>query len=328
VARKAGRIGMIQESLPFYSQRWKLGRDGFVLDLERGLFSPSDYEVVHVRGHAEARAFVETHHYSASWPSAIEVFELRHHELLVGVAVFSEPGGPKVLPKWFPGHEETSVELGRLVLLDEVSFNAETWMLTRAFEVLWRTGYTGIVSFSDPMPRSLRSGRVIFPGHLGTTYKAKGAIYTGRTAREKVWTFDDGTVFPSRCRTKIRAYAAGKPPDTCSGWEYAARRLVQYGAPPFAFEHGDPGAASWCDAALARLARVARHPGQHRYLWARRGGARRDLERNLERLRVPPLPYPKLDEEQVRARLCARLPSLDGETPVEPPLGHLQRQAA
>jgi hypothetical protein len=240
--------------------------------------------------------------------------------------VFSEPGGPRVLSKWFPGQEDTSLELGRLVLADAVGFNAETWTLARAFDVLWREGYTGIVSFSDPMPRYLRSGDVIFPGHIGTTYAAKGALYTGRTARESVWIFDDGTVFPARCRTKIRAYAAGNPLRKCTGWEYAARRLERYGAPPFAFEHGDPAAAGWCDAALARLARVARHAGQHRYLWAKRGAARRDLERNLERLGVRPLPYPTLDEEQVRARLCPRHRTKD-EAPV-PPLGRLHRQAA
>jgi len=31
------------------AQRWREGRDGFVLDLDRGVFDPSGYEVVHIR---------------------------------------------------------------------------------------------------------------------------------------------------------------------------------------------------------------------------------------------------------------------------------------
>lgn len=286
------------------AQRWRDGRDGFVLDLERGVFDPRGFEVVHTRAHAEGQAFVRRHHYSRKAKGGGQLFEIRRGADLVGVAIYSQPGGAAVLPAWFPGHEKTSLELSRLVLLDEVPFNAETWMLARTRETLWREGYTGVVSFSDPMPRELRAGGFILAGHVGTAYAASSALYTGQTSRETQWLFGDGTVYPARCRTKIRAYAAGAPPARCQGWRYAVDALLAQGAAPFTFAPGDPAAAVWCDAALAQLARRRIHPGQHRYLWARRGAARRDLERHLAKMGAPRLPYPKLSPEIIAAKLA------------------------
>lgn len=288
------------------AQRWRDGRDGFVLDLERGVFDPRGFEVVPVRAHAEGQAFVRQHHYSRAWKGGGIVFELRRGPDLVGVALYSQPGGAAVLPAWFPGHEKTALELSRLVLLDEVSFNAETYMLARTREVLWREGYTGVVSFSDPMPRERGDGSFLFAGHVGTTYAAASAIYTGQTSQETQWLFADGTVFPARCRTKIRAYAAGKPPARRQGWRYAVGALLAQGADPFTFAPGDHAAAVWCDVALARFARRRRHPGQHRYLWARRGAARRDLERHLAKVGAASLPYPKVSPEIIAAKLIMR----------------------
>lgn len=279
---------------PNRGQRFRKGRSGFVLDLERGVFDPRGYEVVHAgRAHAEARAFIEEHHYAASWPTALDVFELRHHERLVGSLVVAEPNGPKVLPKWFPFPKEAA-ELSRLLLLDEVPFNAESWFIARVFELLWRIGYAGLVSFSDPMPRERSDGTVVMPGHLGTTYMAASALYLGRTGREPQWLFPDGTVFPKRSRSKIHAYARGATARLCQGWSGAVDRLIARGAPPFTFAHGDPAAARWCDDALTALAVKRRHPGQHRYLFAKRGGPRKTLLKHLEDNRLPILPYPRI----------------------------------
>jgi len=230
------------------TMRWKYGREGFLLDLERGVFNPSGYDVVRVREQSGSAAFVGEHHYSGTWKGGGLVFDLMHHAKRVGVAVYSQPGGPKVLGAWFPGHEKTSLELSRLVLLDEVPFNAETWMLARTRDLLWRDGYTGVVSYSDPMPRPRADGSLLFPGHVGTTYKAASAIYTGQTKGEAQWLFRDGTVFPSRDRTKIRAFAFGQ--DTCKGWDYAKDVLLAQGAPPFEFAFGDERASAWCDSSL------------------------------------------------------------------------------
>ncbi len=288
---------------PAVCQRWRDGRDGFVLDLSRGVFDPTGYEVVRVRPQADAKAFVLRHHYARSMKGGGVVFELRRHAQLVGVIVYSQPGGPAVLGAWFPGREQEAVELSRMVLLDEVPFNAETYFLARTREELWREGYSGVVSFSDPMPRDLATGGFVFPGHVGTSYAAASAIYLGQSGRETQWLFADGSVFPLRCRTKIRAYAAGKPEKVRQGWAYSVEALIARGAPPFTFEPGDPAAVAWCDDALARFARQRVHPGQHRYLWAKRGGARRDLLRHLERKGIKSLPYPTVPPEIVAAKL-------------------------
>lgn len=294
---------MITPEPPAVGQRWRDGRDGFVLDLSRGVFVPTGYEVVRVRAQADAAAFVQQHHYARSMKGGGVVFELRHGPELVGVIVYSQPGGPAVLGAWFPGHEKESVELSRMVLLDKVPFNAESWFMARTREVLWREGYTGVVSFSDPMPRDLAVGGFVFPGHVGTSYSAASAIYLGQSGRETQWLFGDGSVFPLRCRTKIRAYSAGKSERVRQGWSYAVKVLLAHGAPPFSFQPGDPAAAAWCDDALAQLARKRAHPGQHRYVWAKKGGARRDLVRHIASKGLSPLPYPTVPPEIVAAKL-------------------------
>jgi hypothetical protein len=40
-------------------------------------------------------------------------------------------------------HKAEAVELGRLVLLDDVPANGESWFIARAFELLRARGYTG-----------------------------------------------------------------------------------------------------------------------------------------------------------------------------------------
>jgi hypothetical protein len=260
---------------PKYVLGWREGRAGFRVYGER--INPREFEVVHVKVHVEARAFVEGHHYAKSWPSAIEVFELRWRGKLAGVAVFSEPGGPAVLGRWFKLHAAESLDLGRFVLLDEVPGDGETWFLARCFELLRRLGYFGVLSFSDPMPRHRRDGTLIFPGHLGGIYAAFGGEFLGLSAKETVWLFDDGTAYPARARTKIRAYARATTDEAledAKGWAAAVRRLEGHGAEPFDFEPGDPAAALWCDRELARLARCFRHPGNYRFGWGLKLSAR------------------------------------------------------
>ena len=74
------------------------------------------------------------------------------------------------------------MEIGRLVLLDNVPANGETWILGRCFELLQATGLRGVLSFSDPMPRrSVLSGSLVMPGHVGTCYQAVNDIYLWRS---------------------------------------------------------------------------------------------------------------------------------------------------
>ena len=139
-----------------------------------------------------AKAFVVEHHYSGSYPAARERVGLYRGAQLVGVAVFSIPAQPKALDV-LPGERETCVELGRFVLLDEVAANGESWFLARCFELLRGLGYTGVVSFSDPVPRVV-AGEVLFGGHVGRVYQATNASYLGRSAARTLRLLPDGAV--------------------------------------------------------------------------------------------------------------------------------------
>jgi hypothetical protein len=239
-------------------QRWRDRRDSYRPAGE--VIATQDYAVASLPSDAVAKAFVRQHHYSGTYPAARTRVGLYRHEALVGVAVFSVPCNAKALTLVFPGDPRDSVELGRFVLLDDVPANGETWFLARCFELLRRDGYRGVVSFSDPTPRTDRAGRVVFPGHLGTIYQAHNAQYLGRGTARTLRLLPDGSVMSARSIQKIRSGERG--------WRYSAALLsgAGAGAPPT----GDRGA--WLCASLARVTRRLAHPGNHRYAWPLRRG--------------------------------------------------------
>ncbi len=252
-------------------QRWRDRRDSYRPADEP--FDPRAHEVATIADDTTARAFVERHHYSGSYPAARRRFGLYERAgRLVGVAVFSVPVRPEVL-RPLPGPASTGLELGRFVLLDEVRANAETWFLARCLASLGREGFAGVVSFSDPMARKTADGHTVFGGHVGTIYQASNAVYLGRAHADTVHLMPDGTVFPRRSLAKIRARDRG--------WRPAVERLVAAGARPL---EGDVEA--WLADALARVTRRVRHPGNHKYVFALDRGARRAMPASL--------PYPKL----------------------------------
>lgn len=102
-----------------------------------------------------------------------------------------------------------AVELGRFVLLDSVPGNGETWFLGRCFEQLRTHGLFGVVSFSDPTPRTSSSGDRVFPGHVGTIYQAHNAAYLGRGTARTLRLLPDGSVFSARTAQKIRSQERG-----------------------------------------------------------------------------------------------------------------------
>lgn len=233
-------------------------------------FVAARYEVAPIPDDRTARAFVEREHYSHSYPAARFRFGLFAAGTLVGVAVFSVPMTAAALR---PFAASEAVELGRLVLLDEVPGNAESWFVARAFSALRREGLAGVVSFSDPVPRRSVAGDLVLPGHVGTVYQALGAVYAGRATARTLRLLPDGTVFSDRAAQKIRAAERG--------WRYAAEQLVAHGAP----EPGGADLRAWLPAALAATTRTARHPGNYRYLFA--------LQRAARALLPPSLPYPR-----------------------------------
>lgn len=250
-------------------QRWREHRDSY-----RPAGEPIEthrYEVAVIPGDAEAKAFVTTHHYSRSYPAAVERFGLYRGAELAGVAVFSV-SFPGVL-RDFPD-PASATELGRFVLLDDVPANGETWFLARAFELLRRDGYTGVLSMSDPIPRTTIDGRQVTPGHVGTIYQAHNGLYYGRATARTLRLLPDGTVFSDRAIQKIRARERG--------WRYAAAQLEAFGAPLLG-----PSADSktWLLSHLSGLTRAFRHSGNHKYVWP--------LDRRLRRHLKPGAPYPK-----------------------------------
>ncbi len=232
------------------NQRWNNKRASYRPNGEP--IQTSQYEVALIGDDKTAKAFVLANHYSGSYPAARRRVGLYRGAALVGVAVFSHPSNDKALSVFGEG-AKTSVELGRFVLLDDVPANGETWFLGRCFELL-RPDFSGVLSFSDPTPRSNGEGENIFPGHIGTIYQAHNARYLGRSTARTLRLLPDGSVMSARSLQKIRARDRG--------WEYASELLTKFGADA-------PGAdlRGWLQAWLPKLTRPLRHPGNHRYVW-------------------------------------------------------------
>jgi hypothetical protein len=250
-------------------QRWRSRRDSYRPAGEP--IATRLYEVAPIADDSTPKAFVVAHHYLASYPAARRRFGLYRGAELVGVAVFSVPANNATLAV-FPAPPDESMELGRLVLVDEVPANGETWFLGRAFELLRREGFAGVVSFSDPFPRRDVAGAVVFPGHVGTIYQAFNANYRGRAKADTLRLLPDGRTLSNRALAKLRKLDRG--------WRYVVELLQGYGAGAFS---GDPRA--WLNEWLPRLTRKVRHPGNHKYVWALRRDVRRHIPESL--------PYPK-----------------------------------
>ncbi len=253
-------------------QRWRSGRDSY--RPAREVIDTRTLEVEPIADDKTAKRFVCEHHYSGSYPAARFRIGLYQRAELVGVAVFSVPAQPKCLDI-LPGAHAESVELGRFVLLDHVGANAESWMLARCFELLRAEHITGVVSFSDPVPRTSADGHLVFPGHIGCIYQATNGIYVGRSKPRLARLLPDGTVLHERSLAKIRRRDRG--------WRYAAALLAEHGAEPLG-EREDP--RSWLGRWLPVISRPLRHGGNHKYVWS--------LSRRLRKHLPPGRPYPKL----------------------------------
>ena len=78
---------------------------------------PASYYVDRIDKDTPAKAYVISHHYSASYPAARRRFGLFRGSDLVGVAVFSMPATAAVLTNHFDGEATDHLELGRFVYL-------------------------------------------------------------------------------------------------------------------------------------------------------------------------------------------------------------------
>jgi hypothetical protein len=240
------------------NQRWNGGRDHY---RPADPINPADYCVAPIP-EAQAKRFVEAHHYSGTYPAARWRFGLFHRRTgLAGVAVLSHPCNDATITATLGVPRATDgVELGRFVLLDEVPGNAESWMLGRCFRELRCEGLAGVVSFSDPCRRLSKSGDVVFGGHYGCIYQAHNAVYLGRSRARTLRVLPDGSVLSERAVAKVAGLE--------QGWEYVVRRLVAHGAEPSPYLAGsDEHRREWLQATLAQLTRPLRHRGNHKYAW-------------------------------------------------------------
>lgn len=239
-------------------------------------FDPRAFEVGPL-AKADAKAFIATHHYLRSWPAARRWSGLfTRGGALVGVLVFSQPTADAVLKPWT---RESAMCLGRLVLLDEVPGNAESFFVARCLDLIRREGFEGVVSFSDPTPRFTTSGERTTPGHVGVIYQAVNAVYTGRSRAEAQLLLPDATTIHRRALSKIRARD--------SRWRSAIRPLIEAGAPS-PEDTGAAGLRAWLDGVLAlpNFLRRAPHDGNHRYLLP--------LSRAARKAAGASLPYPRV----------------------------------
>jgi len=262
-----------------WCQRWSAGQCSW-RHLAEGGFDQSRYLVRRIRD-GVAAAFIRQHHYSGQPVAALQSYGLidRRGDRLVGVAVLSVPVNRAVLTATFPTLEpyRQSVDLGRLVLEDNVAANGESFMLARVFRQAHQTGIRGVVSFADPVPRRTLAGDVVLRGHVGACYQALGnCLYTGRGTARTLLLLPDGTALNDRALQKVRTQEPGH--------RYVENRLLAAGAHP-RVSGQDP--RQWLTQALvdAGVQRV-RHAGPHRYAFPL-GTAR-------ERARTP-IGHPVLD---------------------------------
>lgn len=122
----------------------------------------------------DGKTFVIQHHYSHGIHNGPICFGLFETDRLVGVCAFAAPSSENVRSSIFGEEYKRGVtELHRLVLLDEVPKNAESFFIVRALKELkkQRPYYNAVVSFADPTEN-----------HLGVIYQATNALYCGRSA--------------------------------------------------------------------------------------------------------------------------------------------------
>jgi hypothetical protein len=242
--------------LSLLCQRWRRGRANYRPPAEP--FDPALYGV-EVVNESSAKDFTVAHHYEGSWPSARLSIGLHRAGVgLVGVAAFSTPGGPAVLPAYFG--ETNGVELGRFVLLDEEPGNIETWLLARAFGLLRSElpEVDGVLAFSDPMPRTNAAGESTMRGHVGTIYQAFNGRFRRQTARSTEHLDNDGRLLAPRTLSKIRKGNLGRG-------DKRYHDLVARGAP--ARQRGE-SPKQWLHRSLRDGPfRRRRHPGKLAYSW-------------------------------------------------------------
>lgn len=245
------------------SQRWRERRQRFVPNST--VIDPREFAVDVLPRPAEVKAFLARHHYLGTLPVArLAVGLFRNgaagRSELAGVSVFSVPMNPASV-RLHAGLDEAraGVDLGRLVLLDDVAANGETFFIRRSFRLLRQTlpEVEAVIAYSDPMPRPGPHGTFL-GGHVGLAYQAaNAAAFRGRRPPRIEHFTPDGATFSARNVSKIRSGD--------NGWQYAVYELIRRGAPA---PPTDDLRAWYADLIARGFIRKRRHPGVYAYSFA------------------------------------------------------------
>lgn len=247
-------------------QRWRSRRVSYRPAGEP--FDPRRHAVVRV-DEREAKAFVQRHHYSHSWPACRLTVGLmrrgRSQYELAGVAAFSVPMTNAVLRAHLDASMNNGIELGRFVLLDEVEANSESWFASRARRVLRDAlSIERVLAFCDPIERTSVDGRVVKRGHHGTVYRATNARFGGRAGARTLALLPNGTVLSDRAQSKLRQEERGI--------EYVCRQIADAGGPERAVHETGPAFLERVRA--SGTLRRFRHPGNLVFTWGVSAGRR------------------------------------------------------
>lgn len=129
--------------------------------------------------------FIKKYHYSRTCHNGPMTVGLFDGEELVGVCAFATPSSENVRASvWGAEFKDSVTELHRLVVLDRLPTNTESWFIVRALRLLKerKPHINGVLSFADTTE-----------GHVGTIYQATNALYCGETSgRARFWRDDEG----------------------------------------------------------------------------------------------------------------------------------------
>jgi len=209
------------EQLGLFCQRWTRRRVSYRPAGE--IFDPRFVNIEPIE-ESTAKAFIETHHYSASYPAArfrfgVLVKEPFRKEVLAGVGVFSMSMNQWFIPAYFDGFAPSAgIELGRFVLAESLAANAESYCLARMHRLLEAAlpAVRGVLAYCDPVERRDENGQVVKRGHVGTIYKATNATYRGVSSPRTLWLSPGGASLIDRLLSKVRLSENGERYALCA----------------------------------------------------------------------------------------------------------------
>lgn len=186
-----------------------------VLTKKQTMFEPSLFpkqgRTVEQIPYKMGKDFVTQHHYLHGISGGAICFGLFENDDLVGVCAFANPVSEAVCASIFGDeHKRRILELHRLVILDEIGDNAESFFIARSLKLLKvvKPYLWGVVSFADSTE-----------GHIGVIYQATNAIYYGKTNKNKGLVDNTGRLRHTRLNGKN---ITKKQADEW-GWEWVMR---------------------------------------------------------------------------------------------------------